>query len=517
MKNQGVIAVALCVPAMLVAQKPVINPGGAVNAAGLVPVSQPGHGLAPGSIASLFGQNLASTTASAPGLPLPTTLAGTSVNVNGAKVPLFYVSPDQINFQVPSDAPWSYTAYGQISITVTTKAGTSEPIVADGVMRDLMIFTTNGNGCGAGSILNVAADGRTSPNSHSNSASPGDYIEIYGTGLGAVYHPPPDGSPALSNPLSDGEYGAGLTFNLEESVSTSFDGRAPGLVGVDQLNVMVPGDVRQGCAVPLSFVSGGPPVTLSIHSGGGQCVDPPIQSTGTFTLEKSVVLNDSSIPEADSFTGSFSASPGNALPTPPTLPLGYTTTTQATPACPIPGYSTPDAGVITISGPGLPATNVAPAIVNGLTAYDGSLPSGTVGAGTYQISAADGHKIGKFQVAVTVGPDIQVTSQFPQGQIRGTGPLVVNWTGGAAGEAVTVTVVQHEFGFDQLSVIQVPATTGTASFDPSVYSFLNGISTEIDVQVGPDPTHPQVFSAPGLTLGGQVSWAIVHRFVGLTF
>ena len=53
-------------------------------------------------LASIFGTNLASTTASASVFPLPTSLGGASVTIAGASVPLLYASPTQVNFQVPS-------------------------------------------------------------------------------------------------------------------------------------------------------------------------------------------------------------------------------------------------------------------------------------------------------------------------------------------------------------------------------------------------------------------------------
>ena len=518
---KGALLAALCVcfvGVAMAAGKPVIYPGGAVNAAGLVAASQSGHGLAPGSIASLFGQNLAASVVSATGYPLQTTLGGTSVIVDGAPAPLFYVSPGQINFQVPSSVPGSYYAYGQISIVVTTAAGSSDPIVADGVAINMMIFALDGSGCGPGAVLNVA-DGRRSMNSASNSVSPGDFIEIYGTGLGQVYNPPPDGAPALSDPLSKAIEGGGAVFNFNsmDGGLATFAGRAPGLVGVDQIDVPVPSDVREGCAVPLQ--AGGPPVTISIHSGGGQCVDPPIQSAGTLTLKKSVVMNDSTMPETDSFSGSFSASPGKTLPPPPPpIPYGIGNFTEGpVPSCPIPGYSTPDAGVITIGGPALPPTGVQPATANGGTSYQATLPAGSIAPGTYQIAAVGGNGIGAFQGQVIVGRGIQVTSQFPQGQqVRGN-RLVVNWTGGQPGEAVTVRVV--DLGFyvdsDRVNLQVAPATAGTVSFDPLMFP-IKGTNVEIDVQVGPDPSQPATFTASGLTLGGQITWMLEYRFTGLS-
>lgn len=83
-------------------QKPVINRNGIVNAADYVPPPLDGHALAYGSLAVIFGQNLAPNAESAASFPLPTTLNLTTVTVNGVPAPLLYVSPQQIDFQVPS-------------------------------------------------------------------------------------------------------------------------------------------------------------------------------------------------------------------------------------------------------------------------------------------------------------------------------------------------------------------------------------------------------------------------------
>ncbi|HEY7679675.1 MAG TPA: hypothetical protein VIC04_04090, partial [Terriglobia bacterium] len=58
--------------------------------------------IAPGMLASLFGTNLAASAAAASDLPpLPTSLAGTTLLVDGTPAPLFYAAPSQLNFQVP--------------------------------------------------------------------------------------------------------------------------------------------------------------------------------------------------------------------------------------------------------------------------------------------------------------------------------------------------------------------------------------------------------------------------------
>src|SRR6185369_4664856 len=65
----------------------------------LNPVS--GAGLAPGTIVSIYGSALAAGTVVSNALPLPSTLEGTSVLVGGVEAPLFFVSPGQINAQIP--------------------------------------------------------------------------------------------------------------------------------------------------------------------------------------------------------------------------------------------------------------------------------------------------------------------------------------------------------------------------------------------------------------------------------
>ncbi len=59
------------------------------------------NGIAPGSIVSIFGNNLATATDAATRFPLPLELAGASVRINGIAAPLLYASPGQINAQVP--------------------------------------------------------------------------------------------------------------------------------------------------------------------------------------------------------------------------------------------------------------------------------------------------------------------------------------------------------------------------------------------------------------------------------
>lgn len=152
--------------------------------------------LSPASIAALYGSNLATGTAQPTGSSLPTTLAGTSVTITDASgkqqlAPLFYVSPIQINYLLPSG-----TALGTAQITVTNangKAGSTAATVSNIAPG---VFALNSAGLAAAIELIVGASGsQTFGNVYQVNASndviplpinlsAGQiYLEVYGTGF----------------------------------------------------------------------------------------------------------------------------------------------------------------------------------------------------------------------------------------------------------------------------------------------------------------------------------------------
>src|SRR5947208_8921427 len=92
------------------AQKPVVVDGGVLNGASFAK----GQAVAPGSLVSIFGTELAATTAQAGSIPLSTSINDVSVTFNGVAAPLSLISPGQINAQVPWQA-----APGQMTAVVT--------------------------------------------------------------------------------------------------------------------------------------------------------------------------------------------------------------------------------------------------------------------------------------------------------------------------------------------------------------------------------------------------------------
>jgi uncharacterized protein (TIGR03437 family) len=120
-----------------------------------------GASLAPEAIVAGFGSNLASNTLAATTTPLPTSLGGTSVKVRDAAgverlAPLFFVSPTQINFQVPPD-----TGVGGATFTVlrnnTSAASGTSPIAV--VAPALFSADASGKGPASANALRIRADG----------------------------------------------------------------------------------------------------------------------------------------------------------------------------------------------------------------------------------------------------------------------------------------------------------------------------------------------------------------------
>ena len=182
---------------------------------------------APGAIISIYGSGLAQTTLSAAGVPLPSTLAGASVTVNGLPAPIFYASPVQINAQVPFQAPaGSATVEVKLGGNVVGSSAVTVQNVAPG------LFLASG---GQAAALNQ--DG--SANSPSNPAVAGSVISVFLTGLGPVDHGVATGAAASASPLSH------VTGNVSASVGgvsaqVTFAGLAPGFAGLYQVNIRVP-------------------------------------------------------------------------------------------------------------------------------------------------------------------------------------------------------------------------------------------------------------------------------------
>jgi uncharacterized protein (TIGR03437 family) len=109
-----------------------------------------GPRVAPGSLASIFGANLASSEVSASGFPLSTNLGGASVVIGGVSAPLAYVSSGQINFQMPSsvgsgDATLIVNGPGGASSSFSVMVTSSAPAIFQYGANHAMAYNSDGS------------------------------------------------------------------------------------------------------------------------------------------------------------------------------------------------------------------------------------------------------------------------------------------------------------------------------------------------------------------------------------
>jgi uncharacterized protein (TIGR03437 family) len=239
--------------AAAVAQTPSVASGGVLNAASF----DRGMPVSPGSLISIFGSNLAATTALADSIPLSTVLGGVKVTINGQDAPLTGVfhtaSGDQVNAQLPVG-----TQSGAAQVVVT-RDGTASAAQSFQVGQfSPGIFSTQ---FGVGQAIAINPDGSLAapagsiPGLATRPTKAGDTIIILATGLGPV-------TPAITN-------GAASLDALRTTTTTptvliggvpaivDFSGLSPQFVGVNQLNVRVPAGVTPGNTVPLQISIGG--------------------------------------------------------------------------------------------------------------------------------------------------------------------------------------------------------------------------------------------------------------------
>ena len=225
-------------PAALTTPPPAITSAGIVNAASGVAA------IAPGSLISIYGLNLAAGNGSAAGVPLPDRLNGTSVTINGTPAPLIFVSPLQLNAQVPFEI----------------NTGTATLLVQAGTLQSAPVpFNVTATAPG---VLTMARSTHAIGQNHTDQsvnsadapAAPGQYVTVYLTGQGAVDPPvltgaaPPTG--AFSVPLAPIQAWVG-----GQPAQVAFAGLAPGFVGLLQMNIVIP-DVPDG-EQPFDVTIGG--------------------------------------------------------------------------------------------------------------------------------------------------------------------------------------------------------------------------------------------------------------------
>jgi uncharacterized protein (TIGR03437 family) len=198
--------------------------------------------LAPGMIAALFSlsnvaNSFASSTTTFSTLPVPVVLGDTQVTVNGVPAPLFFVSPSQINFVIPIEAPTSGDATLNVSRASTGQILGSTLVPMAPASPGL--FTLDASG--SGQIAAVNQDG--SINGQSHPAPWNSIVSFYGTGSGLVPNEPADGVAPTGALSTSATPQVVIGDQYVPAGNVTYSGLAPGLVGVWQLNVKIPNTV----------------------------------------------------------------------------------------------------------------------------------------------------------------------------------------------------------------------------------------------------------------------------------
>ncbi len=215
-------------------------------------------GAAPGTIITLLGTNLGPTTPVSLQLTsagnVQTTLADTTVTVDGVAAPLLLVSGTQINAIVP------YEVAGKTSVPVVVRRTVSGSTVSSTATALTIaptapgILTLDMMGTGQGAILNQngTINGASSP------AAPGSIIVVYATGEGVLSPAVATGSVTSATGTSFPLPVAAVSATVGGAPATVlYAGSAPGLIaGLLQVNLRLPATVASG-AQPVVLTIGG--------------------------------------------------------------------------------------------------------------------------------------------------------------------------------------------------------------------------------------------------------------------
>jgi uncharacterized protein (TIGR03437 family) len=224
--------------------KPLPNPKGTVNLGSYQTT------IAPNGLVSIFGQNLGSS-AVATTTPLPLILGGTCVTLNNVALPLFMASPGQINAQIPP-ATTAGTYPLVIRSIANQAASASQQVIVSKYAPAALVDAT-------GQLLLYHADG--SYVNGNNPANRDEPLVMYAVGLGATTGGKvAAGTPSPASPLAVSPTAAvyfGDPSWVQAAIIVDWAGLAPGMIGVYQLNLRVPGFHISGDSLLVTISSGG--------------------------------------------------------------------------------------------------------------------------------------------------------------------------------------------------------------------------------------------------------------------
>jgi len=262
---------------------PTIDVGrGALNSASFTPGV-----VTPGSLMSIFGKNFASTSAVANTIPLPLSLGGVTVTLNGIRAAISGIYHDPVNGdQINAQAPWELAnALPAIAEVVVTRDGTtsnSQIVAIANASPGVFAITLNrgavvGSGVGQAIAYSNADGALAAPvgsvnglASHPAKVGDPSTLVILTTGLGSVDAAVADGdvpqasiSKTIRTPtVTIGDVPAQVVFS--GLVGRDSNGKPLGYVGVYQINVIVSPGTPVGDAVQLKVSLDGVTTTAAV-------------------------------------------------------------------------------------------------------------------------------------------------------------------------------------------------------------------------------------------------------------
>ncbi len=213
--------------------------------------------VASGGLISIYGQNMGQIDLSGPAMPLATAIANTCIGVNGLPIPLLYVSPQQINAQLP------FNVQGNATLAIHTPGGIGNNYLFNiqSIAPSVFQSGATGNQTPLAAIVRNDNSQLVTP---TNPIHPKDSVTIYLTGMGQTVPSVQAGQPGPASPLAAAAVQPIVTLG-GFALSVSYAGLTPGQAGVYQINATVPWNAPGGAAVPLVISQGGAATTLPVR------------------------------------------------------------------------------------------------------------------------------------------------------------------------------------------------------------------------------------------------------------
>jgi uncharacterized protein (TIGR03437 family) len=480
----------------------------------------PNYGIAPGSLFAIQGLNLSGNSTAvlqnsmAPGLPTTLNQTSLSVTVNGVTTTpaLYYTSVSAVAAVLPSTTP-----VGNGTLTLNFNGNkTQAPIqvVASAVGLDTLL--------GAGGGAGVVTDSNFNLLGLTNSATPGEAVTLWGSGVGADTSNGDTTYPQKQNNLTNipmEVYIGGISANI------LYRGRSQ-YPGLDLINVVIPANVSPGCYVSVVVQTGAVvsnTVTAPVSAKGGPCSDPALGLNGT-QLQALAAKGSTPVKSLAITVSQYTSSAGKVTDQAFVLSANTASTEFSS------GYFYASEGSCSVfpSGTGFPIQSPLDAGAIQLTGPSGALSLGTEGdeylvqlpsgsltgsPGTYAFSGSGGKDVGAFKISVNVQSPLSLTNTSALASITRSQGATVTWNGGFANGDVTVNGVGADPNGGSVNFYcHAPSSAGQLTIPAATLMALPAGGGKLVVM---NTTAPQTVSATGIDLGlaiGVVSIEVPTSF-----